>query len=178
MMPTFPSPSLACRTVGFPSVRLQGRFIGRGLPTRHPEQCCAVCVRPSCPPLASPFSSYCAEGRCALEHHRSSGLHRFTPGTLAPTRLCSPGHQRLSGPIRPTRHLATVSLPSRLYVASLLCRSTPRPRPMTSGSRLSKNQSFLTCHPLRPRGVRNRVLPVSRSQHGLCLHGQRLGSPK
>src|SRR5467141_1449301 len=90
---------------GFYPVRLQGRVIGRGLPTRHLEQCCTVCVRPSCPPLASSFSSYCAEGRCALEHNRSSGLHR------------------LAGPIRPTRHLATVSLPSRLYVASLLCRS-------------------------------------------------------
>ena len=41
-----------------------------------------------------------------------------------------------------------------------------------------ENQSFLACHPLRPRGVRCRVVPVSRPQHGLCLRGQRLGSPK
>jgi hypothetical protein len=104
-------------------VRLQGRFIRQGLPLRHRQQCRVVCVHPSCPPLPSSVSSSCVEGRCAFEHHRSSGLHRFTPGALAPTRLCSPGLHRLSGPIRPTRHLATFSLPGRLYVASLLCRS-------------------------------------------------------
>jgi hypothetical protein len=109
---------------GFSPVRLQGRFIRRGLPLRHKQQCRVVCVHPSCPPLSSSVSSSCVEGRCAFEHHRSSGLHRFTPGALAPTRLCSPGLHRLSGPIRPTRHLATFSLPGRLYAASLLCRNT------------------------------------------------------
>jgi hypothetical protein len=53
--------------------------------------------------------------------------------------FCSPSRQRLSGPIRTARHLVTFSLPGRLYVTSLLCRTDvyARPRPMTSGSRLS-----------------------------------------
>jgi len=36
--------------------------------------------------------------------------------------FCSPSHQRLTDPIRPTRHLAAFSLPGRLYATSLLCR--------------------------------------------------------
>jgi hypothetical protein len=50
--------------------------------------------------------------------------------------FCSPGHHRLTEPIRPTRRLVTLSLPSRLYATSLLCRFI-RPRPTTTGSRLS-----------------------------------------
>jgi len=80
-------------------VRLQGRFIRHGLPLRHRQQRRVVCVHPSCPLLSSSVSSTCVEGRCAFEHHRSSGLHRFTSGALAPTRLCSPGlhRSRLAG---------------------------------------------------------------------------------
>lgn len=92
---------------GFSPVRLQGRFIRQDLRLQHREQCRVVCVHPSYPPLPSSGSSSCVEGRCAFEHHPSSGLHRFTPGALAPTRLCSPGLHRLSHPIRPTRHLAS-----------------------------------------------------------------------
>jgi hypothetical protein len=50
--------------------------------------------------------------------------------------FCSPSHQHLTDPIRPTRHLAAFSLPGRLYATSLLCRFI-RPRLMTTGSRLS-----------------------------------------
>jgi hypothetical protein len=50
--------------------------------------------------------------------------------------FCSPGHHRLSDPIRPTRHLAALSLHGRLYATSLLCRFV-RPRLTTTGSRLS-----------------------------------------
>ncbi len=148
---------------GFSPVRLQGRFIRQGLPLRHRQQCRVVCVHPSCPPLPSSVSSSCVEGRCAFEHHRSSGLHRFTPGALAPTRLCSPGLRRLSGPIRPTRHLAAFSLPGRLYVASLLCRHTASCAAYVDDEwfQAFDSQSFLTCHPLRPRGDWYRGVPVS-----------------
>src|SRR5207253_8537082 len=38
-------------------VRLQGRFVRRGLPPRHIKPCRAVCVRPSCSPLSSSLPS-------------------------------------------------------------------------------------------------------------------------
>src|SRR5258708_37797491 len=62
---------------GFSPVRLQGRFIRRGLPPRHIKPWRAVCVRPSCSSLSSSFSSYCAEETlrfCAPPFKRPSSL--------------------------------------------------------------------------------------------------------
>jgi len=88
MMPTFPPLPLKFRTAGFPSVRLQGRYIGRAFLSSTSSSRRAVCIRPSCTSL--PVTSYPRSesgGRGALMHHRSSGPSRFTPGALAPVRV-------------------------------------------------------------------------------------------
>ena len=127
-------------------VRLQGRFIRQGLPLRHRQQCRVVCVHPSCPPLPSSVSSSCVEGRCAFEHHRSSGLHRFTPGpSLQPGFALQVfiAYLAPSAPLAISLHFPCLAG----YMWRLCCAAaihSARPRPMTTGSRLSR--ANLSCH--------------------------------
>ncbi len=139
MIPTFPSPSLECRTAGFPQYGYKAGLSDGAFPRGTYNRVARFASVLRALHCHRRFPRTVPRRRCAFEHHRSSDLHRFAPGALAPTWLCSPGLHRLTGPIRPTRHLVTASLPSRLCVASLLCRAvvSARPRPMTTGSRLS-----------------------------------------
>ncbi len=135
MMPTFPSSSLKFRTAGFPQYGFKagmsdGAFPFGAWPSRR-----AVCLRPSCSPLASSNSPFCAGGRGAPEHLRSSGICRSTPGALAPVRvLLSRSINAYSAPSDPlvgTSRLRRVAA----YTRCLRCASSSR-RP-TSGSVLS-----------------------------------------
>ena len=95
----------------------------------------SVCLRPSCSPLAASYSPYCAEGRCALEHRRASGLSRSTPGALAPVRVIL--SRSITAYMAPSAPLAGTSRLHRYatYTRCLRCASMPR-RP-ASGSVLS-----------------------------------------
>ena len=125
-------------------------------------------------PASLVSSPFCAGGRCALEHLRSSGRCRSTPGALAPDRVVLSRSILTYGPIRPTRRHIPISPLSGLYEMPSLCtlrlgdlRVVPRFR----------CPSFLTCRPLRPRGDRNRLVPDLRFRHRPSPCYERLGSP-
>jgi hypothetical protein len=72
--------------------------------------------------------------------------------------------QHLVDPIRPTRGHTAISPHGGLYAMPSLCGSAEATR---EWFRAFAAHSFLTCHPLRPRGARHRYCPVSRCRHGL-----------
>jgi hypothetical protein len=136
MMPTFPSPSLKFRTVSFPQYGFKvglsdGAFLNRA--QYHVAQFASVLralrfhrrIPRTVPRDAARLSTSVRAAFAALPQGSS-----LRPG------FCSPGHHRLIDPIRPTRRLAAISLPGRLYATSLLCRVI-WPKLTTSGSRLS-----------------------------------------
>jgi hypothetical protein len=153
MMPTFPLPSLKFRTAGFPQYGFKAGVSDRACPF---DAACTSLGLP--PPFVLPAarvgSPFCAEGRCALKHLRSSGCCRSTPGALAPDRVVLSRSILTCGPIRPTRRHIPISPLRGLYEMPSLCtlrlgdlRVVPRFR----------CRSFLTCHPLRLRGDRKPV---------------------
>jgi hypothetical protein len=135
MMPTFPSSSLKFRMAGFPQYGFKAGVSDRAFPFGAWPSRRSVCLRPSCSPLASSESPYCAGGRGALEHLRASGLCRSTPGALAPVRVIL--SRSLIAYSAPSAPLAGSSRFHRLaaYTRCLRCASPPR-RP-ASGSVLS-----------------------------------------
>jgi hypothetical protein len=74
------------------------------------------------------------------------------------------GRHHLIDPIRPTRGHIAVSPQSGLYAMPSLCGSAEATR---EWFRAFAAHSFLTCRPLRPRGVRTSYRPSSRCRHGL-----------
>ena len=66
-------------------------------------------------------SPFCAGGRGALEHLRSSGLCRSTPGAFAPVRVLLSRSILTCGPIRPTRRHIPISPLGGLYQMPSLC---------------------------------------------------------
>ena len=86
MMPTFPLPSLKFRTAGFPQYGFKAGISDRTFPL---DAALASVGLPSSFVLPAVLvgSPFCAGGRCALEHLRSNGLCRSTPGALAPVRV-------------------------------------------------------------------------------------------
>ena len=157
MMPTFPLPSLKFRTAGFPQYGFKAGRSDRAFPF-YASSRRTVCHCPSCSPLPSSDPRSVPGGRCALEHLRSSGRCRSTPGAFAPDRVVLSRSIHTCGPIRPTRRHIPISPLSGLYEMPSLCtlrlgdlRVVPRFR----------CPSFLTCRPLRLRGDRK---PVSSSR--------------
>ena len=135
MMPTFPSSSLKFRTAGFPQYGFKAGVSDRAFPFGAWPSRRAVCRRPSCSPLASSDSPFCAGERGAPAHRRASSVCRSTPGALAPVRvLLSRSITAYSAPSAP---LVGTSRLRRLaaYTRCLRCASPPR-RP-ASGSVLS-----------------------------------------
>src|ERR1700676_4437005 len=136
---------------GFSPVRLPGRSIRQGLPVRR------LLASDGLPlsfvlPASLVGSPFCAGGRCALEHLRSSG--RCRSRGFAPDRVVLSRSILTCGPIRPTRRHIPISPLSGLYEMPSLCtlrladlRGVPRFR----------CPSFLTCRPLRLRGDRKPV---------------------
>jgi hypothetical protein len=154
MMPTFPLPSLKFRTAGFPQYGFKAGLSDRAFPFE------AIFASVGLPlsfvlPATRVGSPFCAGGRCALKHLRSSGLCRSTPGALAPDRVLLSRSILTYGPIRPTRRHIPISPLSGLYRMPSLCaqlrlgdlRVVPRFR----------YPSFLKCRPLRLRGDRKPV---------------------
>src|SRR6266851_6726707 len=135
MMPTFPPPPLKFRTAGFPQYGFKAGISDGAFPCGAEQSRRPVCPRPSCSPLASLYTPYCAGARCALEHHRASGLCRSTPGALAPVRVIL--SRSITAYSAPSAPLAGTSRLRRLatYTRCLRCALAPR-RP-TSGSVLS-----------------------------------------
>jgi hypothetical protein len=135
MMPTSPSSPLRFRTAGFPQYGSKagvsdGAFPISARPSRRP-----VCLRPSCSPLASSYTPYCARGRCALEHRRASGLSRSTPGALAPVRVIL--SRSINAYPAPSAPLAGTSRLHRLATYTGCPRCAHAPRRPASGSVLS-----------------------------------------
>jgi hypothetical protein len=86
MMPTFPSLPLKFRKSGFPRYGFKAGRSGRAFPAtrelrvgRFASALRALRLRVSAP--------LCVGGHNALEHLRSSGFCRSTPGALAPVRV-------------------------------------------------------------------------------------------
>ena len=134
-MPTFPSSSRRFRTAGFPQYGFKagmsdGAFpVGANLP-RHP-----VYLRPSCSPLVASYTPYCAGKRCALEHHRASGLSRSTPGALAPVRVIL--SRSIHAYPAPSAPLSGTSRLHRLATYTRCPRCAHAPKRPASGSVLS-----------------------------------------
>ena len=70
----------------------------------------------------------------------------------------------LIDPIRPTRRHIAISLHGSLYAMPSLCGSAEATR---GWFRAFAVHSFLTCHPLGPRGARSSFGPERRCRHGL-----------
>ncbi len=91
-------------------------------------------------------------------HHSYPGGPRSCPSYVVSSR------HHLIDPIRPTRGHIAISPRSGLYAMSSLCGSAEATR---EWFRAFAAHSFLTCRPLRPRGVRTSYRPNSRCRHGL-----------
>jgi hypothetical protein len=87
-MPTFPSSPPKIPYGGFSPVRLQGWLVRRGLPKSDAPLSCPPGLHPSFVLAAFQLQvpALC-RGSGALPHRHSSGLHRSTPGALAPVRV-------------------------------------------------------------------------------------------
>ena len=139
MMPTFPSLPLKFRKAGFPRYGFKAGGSGRAFPatpklrvSRFASALRALRFRVSAP--------LCVGGRPALEHLRSSGFCRSTPGALAPVRvILSRSIYAYSAPSAPlvgtSRFHRTAA-----YTRCPRCASPPR-RP-TTGSVLSLASSI------------------------------------
>ena len=145
MMPTFPSPPLKFRTVGFPQSGFKAGIFRRGLPRE------LVCRRPSCP-LLPPFTPALCQGRCAYKHLRASGPTALPQGPSLRSGLCCPGPSSLTWPHPPHSRAHPDFTDSRLIpdaFAVHICICLGNPRLVLSFHR----RSFAACRPPRPRGT-------------------------
>ena len=130
MMPTFPASPLRFRTAGFPQYGSKAGLSDRSLPAPAGRlnllPACPCCVAPVCICLvalsvtARWYPAQCGQRiRSRSRRHASSFAHRSTPGALAPVRvILSVVHQRLIGPIRPTRRHIAISSHCGLYASA------------------------------------------------------------
>ena len=131
-----------------------------------------VCIRPSCTSWSQRLSRTVSgreldrapPWRSLLLHPRGP---RSGPGYSVPDR------HHLIGPIRPTRGHTAISPQGGLYAMPSLCGSAEATR---EWFRAFAAHSFLTCRPLRPRGVRHRY-PELRCRHWPSPNDHRLGTP-
>jgi len=137
MMPTFPSPPLKFRTVGFPQYGFKasmsaGACQGSGEVKSAPDI-------PSTPLCCSPTFARvrAANASWALSPTRptppratvQAAMTALPQGSLAPARvLLSPSIVAYYDPIRQSGEHATISRPCRLYVAPSLCGSASATR--------------------------------------------------
>ena len=130
MMPTFPRSPLSFRTAGFPPVRLQGWPIRWRLPARLQHKPAPGIPTEGFHSLLPPLRALRGPTHFP-DQCRGAGLGsalpfkrpcRFTPrGPRSGPGYAAPVHQRLTGPIRPTRgHIAT-SPHGGLYAMPSLC---------------------------------------------------------
>jgi hypothetical protein len=183
MMPPFPSSPLRFRTAGFPQYGSKVGLSDRAFPDPA-----SVKLAPSIPVAWIRFASTLRALRCSMGSPFSVGGHLLggAPPCEQPTSLYSrgprsgpgfvvPAHQHLTGPIRPTRGHIAISPHSGLYAMPSLCGSAEATR---ERFRAFAVHSFLTCHPLRPRGVRHRSVPGSDVDIGLRQRSNGSALPK
>jgi hypothetical protein len=101
MMPTFPSLPLKFRRAGFPRYGFKAGLSDGAFPAARGLRVESVCLRPSCPSLASSFSPFCAGGRDALEHLRARGGAVLPQGPSLRSRFCCPSPSSLNRPHPP-----------------------------------------------------------------------------
>src|SRR6267143_5161215 len=130
MMPTFPSPSLKFRAVSFPQYGFKVGMSDGAFPNDTRVARFASVLRALRFHRRTPRTEPRDVAR--LSTSVRAAFTALPQGSSLRPGFCSPGHHRLSDPIRPTRHLAALSLYDRLYATSLLCRF--RPRLTTTGS--------------------------------------------
>ena len=138
MMPTFPSSPLKFRTAGFPRYGFKAGLSAGAFP-RVASTCHAlsVCILPSCPRCQRFALAVSAQCRSTLRarHRHASGIHRSTPGALAPVRVILSRsintYQTPSAPLAGTARFHC----SAAYTPCPRCAFPPR-RPAT-GSELS-----------------------------------------
>ena len=161
MMPTFPrSPYHSVRRV-FPDTA--GRQAFQMAPSRMPRALkSAPDIRAVLPSLHPPFVHLVIQRLSHTEfgtrtrsctaikwnHHSYPRGPRSCPGYVVPD------HHHLIDPIRPTRRHTAISPRSGLYAMSSLCGSAEATHEWFTA------HSFLTCRPLRPRGVRTSHRPL------------------
>jgi hypothetical protein len=138
MMPTFPLPSLKFRTAGFPQYGFKAGVSDRACPF---DAACTSLGLP--PPFVLPAarvgSPFCAGGRCALKHLRSSGRCRSNPrGPRSRPGYAVPLHPHLR-PHPPHSQAHPDFTAPRLIRNAFAVHTAPRRPP--SGSTLSR--SFL-----------------------------------
>src|SRR6202049_3695056 len=90
--------------------------------------------------------------------------HHYPRGPRSCPSYVVSGHHHLTDPIRPARRHIAISPHGGLYAMPSLCGSAEATR---EWFRAFTAHSFLTCRPLRPRGVRHRYVPELRCRHGL-----------
>jgi hypothetical protein len=138
MMPTFPSSPLKFRTAGFPRYGFKAGLSASAFP-RAASTCHAlsVCILPSCPRCQRFALAVSAQCRSTLRagHRHASGIHRSTPGALAPVRvILSRSIHTYATPSAPLAGTARFHC-SAAYTPCPRCAFPPR-RPAT-GSELS-----------------------------------------
>jgi len=110
----------------------------------------------------------------SVVHRHSRSQLLYPRGPRSGLGYSVPVHQRLIDLVRPTRRRIPISPPSGLYgnaFAVLVRLGDPRVVP---GFRC---HSFLACRPLRPRGDRNRFVPVLRFRRRPSPNFNWLGCP-
>ena len=132
-MPTFPSSPLKSRTVSFPQSGFKAGLSDDAFPLR---------MSSGLPPS---FMHTLRSALCPRTVSRGAGHvciavqatpRRFTPGVLAPGRLCCPALLRLVDPMRPTRQHISTS-PHRLIRNVFAVHLTSTHQQPASGSVLS-----------------------------------------
>ena len=93
--------------------------------------------------------------------------YHFPRGPRSCSSYVVSSRHHLIDPIRPTRGHIAISPHSGLYAMSSLCGSAEATH---EWFRAFAAHCFLSCRPLRPRGVRTSYRPNSRCRHGL-RHG-------
>jgi len=183
MMPTFPWSSLKFRTVGFPSVRLQGWHIRPDLPGDCEFFASYSLPPPFVHPLAAALYPVLSPGTRRADAPPFKRLWPLYPrGPRSGPGYSVPVHPYLIGPIRPTRRHIATSPQSGLCAMPSLCalrrlgdqRVVPCFRWHTVSAcrllepreahRLHASSSFADSAGLRP-GVMVSALPTNISSH-------------
>jgi hypothetical protein len=99
--------------------------------------------------------------------------HRYPRGPRSCSSFVVSGRHHLIDPIRPTRGHTAISPHSGLYAVPSLCGSAEATR---ERFRTFAVHSFLTCRPLRPRGVQTSQHPISMPT-GSSPQANRLDTP-
>jgi hypothetical protein len=172
MMPTFPSPPLKFRTVGFPQSGLKAGISDAAFPAIW----FAIVLRALC---CHALPLRCVRNDALMSTSGPAVLPLYPRGPRSGPGYAVPVHLHLLGPIRPTRRHIRTSPTRGLYpmpsVHICICLGDPRLLPSFH------RRSFAACRPPRPRGTLRLPTPstspktlafnsVSQFRHSLHPH--------